>query len=217
RDIMDNQKILLVNLSKGKVGEVNANLLGLIIVSKLQMAAMGRAELPESERKDFYLYVDEFQNFITDSITTILSEARKYRLCLTIAHQYIGQLSKGADTSIRDAVLGTVGTLVAFKMGVEDTEILAKEFAPVFSSYDLINVEKFNAYIKLLVNNQSARPFNMITIPPQKGDSEIGRVIKEASRLKYGKPRAEVNKEIMERSRLGSVPLNQEAEIERTL
>ena len=217
RDIMDNQKILLVNLSKGKVGEVNANLLGLIIVSKLQMAAMGRAELPESERKDFYLYVDEFQNFITDSITTILSEARKYRLCLTIAHQYIGQLSKGTDTSIRDAVLGTVGTLVAFKMGVEDTEILAKEFAPVFSSYDLINVEKFNAYIKLLVNNQSARPFNMITIPPQKGDLEIGRVIKEASRLKYGKPRAEVNKEIMERSRLGSVPLNQEAEIERTL
>ncbi|MDD5625958.1 MAG: type IV secretion system DNA-binding domain-containing protein [Patescibacteria group bacterium] len=217
RDIMDNQKILLVNLSKGKVGEVNANLLGLIIVSKLQMAAMGRAELPESERKDFYLYVDEFQNFITDSITTILSEARKYRLCLTIAHQYIGQLSKGADTSIRDAVLGTVGTLVAFKMGVEDTEILAKEFAPVFSSYDLINVEKFNAYIKLLVNNQSARPFNMITIPPQKGDSEISKIIKEVSRLKYGKPRAEVNKEIMERSRLGSVPLNQEAEIERTL
>lgn len=168
REVMDNKKILLINLAKGKTGEVNSNLLGLIIVSKLQMAAMGRADLPEDQRHDFYLYIDEFQNFITDSIATILSEARKYRLDLIIAHQYIGQLVQNNDTKIRDAVLGNVGTTISFKVGVEDTEILTKEFAPVFNEYDLLNVEKYNAYIKLLIDNQASRAFNMQTIPPQK-------------------------------------------------
>jgi len=221
REIMDKQKILLVNLSKGKTGEVNANLLGLIIISKLQMAAMARADMPESERKDFYLYIDEFQNFITESISTILSEARKYRLCLNMAHQYLGQLMGGSsvgggggggDARIKDAVLGTVGTMVVFKIGVEDTETLAKEFKPVFNEYDLINVEKYNAYVKLLVDNQSARPFNMQTLLPPKGDPKIAEAIRNLSRLKYGRPKAIVEQEILERSRLGtsivSPPIN---------
>jgi len=211
REIMDKQKILLVNLSKGKIGEVNANLLGLVIVSKLQMAAMARAELPEAERKDFYLYIDEFQNFITDSIATILSEARKYRLCLTMAHQYLGQLlvasavigGGGGEARIRDAILGTVGTFITFKIGVEDAEILTKEYKPVFNEYDLINVEKFNAYIKLLVDNQPTRPFNIVTIQPKPGDRKVAETIRQLSRLKYGRPKAIVEKEILERSQLG--------------
>lgn len=216
REVMDKQKILLVNLSKGKIGEVNANLLGLVIVSKLQMAAMARAQLPESERKDFYLYIDEFQNFITDSIATILSEARKYRLCLTMAHQYLGQLlvsssvvgGGGGEARIRDAVLGTVGTMITFKIGIEDAEILAKEYKPVFNEYDMINVEKFNAYVKLLVNNQPTRPFNMVTLPPKPGDKKIAETIHQLSRLKYGRPKAIVEKEILERSQLGT-PIEQ--------
>lgn len=207
REIMDNKKVLLVNLSKGKTGEVNAFLLGLIIVSKLQMAALQRADLPENERHDFYLYIDEFQNFITDSISTILSEARKYRLNLIIGHQYMGQLSGGkegaGDTKVRDAVLGNAGTMVAFRIGVEDAEIMAKEFAPVFSEYDVINTEQYTAYIKLLVDNQSTRPFNMHTYPPIKGDPRIAEAIKQLSRLKYGRDREIVEAEILERSQLG--------------
>jgi hypothetical protein len=203
REIMDNQKILLVNLSKGKTGEVNSNLLGLIIVSKLQMAALSRANVPESERKDFYLYIDEFQNFITDSIATILSEARKYKLNLTMAHQYLGQLVTGSDTKLRDAVLGTVGTLVAFRIGVEDAEIIAKQFVPVFSEYDVINIERFNAYIKLLIDNSSSKAFNMATFPPSFSDLKVAQAIKEYSRMKYGRIRSEVQAEIMERTRLG--------------
>lgn len=221
RDIMDNQKILLVNLSKGKTGEVNANLLGLILVSKLQMAAMGRADMPEAQRKDFYLYIDEFQNFITDSIMTILSEARKYRLCLNIAHQYIGQLVFGADTKIRDAVLGTVGTIIAFKIGIEDAQFIAKEFAPVFNEYDLINVEKYNAYIKLLVDNQATRPFNMQTLSEvpnmPKANPEIARQIKELSRLKYGREKKIVEMEILERSRLGEPVRQPDTDIGKNL
>ncbi|PKL72511.1 hypothetical protein CVV26_01320 [Candidatus Kuenenbacteria bacterium HGW-Kuenenbacteria-1] len=215
REVMDKKKILLVNLAKGKTGEVNSNLLGLIIVSKLQMAAMGRADLPENQRHDFYLYIDEFQNFITDSIATILSEARKYRLDLIIAHQYVGQLVQNNDTKIRDAVFGNVGTTISFKIGVEDTEILAKEFAPVFNEYDLINVEKYNAYIKLLIDNQACKAFNMQTIPPQEGDLELAQKIKELSKLKYGRDKKEVEAEILERTQLGSS--QDELPIERTL
>lgn len=203
REIMDQKKILLVNLAKGKVGEVNSNLLGLILVSKLQMAAMGRAELPESQRHDFYLYIDEFQNFITDSIATILSEARKYRLNLIIAHQYMGQLVQGQDTKIRDAVLGNAGTMICFRIGVEDAEILAKEFAPVFNEFDLINAEQYTAYVKLLIDNTASRPFNMMTLKPTPSDPELAQRIKEISRLKYGRPKFLVEKEILERSRLG--------------
>lgn len=204
RDVMDKKKILLVNLSKGLVGEINANLLGMIIVSKLQMAALERASIPEEERHDFYLYIDEFQNFITDSIATILSEARKYRLELVIAHQYMKQLedNKG-KTTVRDAVLGNAGTLVSFRIGVEDAEILSKEFAPVFGAYDLVNVEQYTAYTKLLIDNTAAKPFNMMTYPPRPGNKELAAAIKELSRLTYGRPREIVEAEIMERTQLG--------------
>jgi len=209
RKIMDEKKILIVNLSKGLVGEINSNLLGMIIVSKLQMAAMERAQLPEDERNDFYLYIDEFQNFITESIATILSEARKYRLDLTIAHQYITQMvdNKGSNT-VRDAVLGNAGTIATFRIGPEDAEILAKEFAPVFGAYDLINVEKYTAYIKLLIDNTAAKPFNMNTYPPTPGNKELASAIKELSRLKYGRPKDIVDAEIMERTQLGVIPKN---------
>ena len=205
REIMDQRKILIVNLSKGQVGEINANLLGMIIVSKLQMAALERASLPEDKRYDFYLYIDEFQNFITDSIATILSEARKYRLNLIVAHQYMKQLedNKG-KTTVRDAVLGNAGTIVSFRIGPEDADILQKEFAPVFGAYDLINVEQYTAYIKLLIDNTAARPFNMMTYPPEPGNKELAAAIKELSRLKYGRPKELVETEIMERSQLGA-------------
>ncbi len=204
REVMDKGKILLVNLSKGKTGEVNSSLLGLIVVSKLQMAAMARANMAESERNDFYLYIDEFQNFITDSISTILSEARKYRLDLIIAHQYLGQLMQDkGNTKVRDAVLGTTGTIISFKIGVEDAELIAKEFAPVFSAYDLVNVEQYNAYIKLLIDNAPSRPFNMRTLPPGKGDATLAEKIKALSRLKYARSRAEVDADIMDRTKLG--------------
>lgn len=204
RKIMDEQKILLINLSKGKIGDLNSYLLGLILVGKILIASLSRTDMPEEERKDFYLYIDEFQNFITDSVSTILAEARKYRLCLMVAHQYIGQLVKnGQDASIRDAIFGTVGTIICFKVGVEDAEFLAKEFEPVFSPYDLVNVEKFNAYIKLLVDNQSLRPFNLQPVPPQRGNKEIAQIVRELSHLKYGRNKAEVEKEISERGRIG--------------
>lgn len=204
REVMDQKKILLVNLAKGLVGEINANLLGMIIVSKLQMAALERASLPEEERHDFFLYIDEFQNFITESIATILSEARKYRLELIIAHQYMKQLedNKG-KTTVRDAVLGNAGTIVSFRIGTDDAEILAKEFAPVFGSYDLLNVEQYTAYVKLLIDNTAAKPFNMMTYPPMPGNKELAAAIKELSRLKYGRPREIVEAEIMERAQLG--------------
>jgi hypothetical protein len=204
REVMDNKKILIVNLAKGLVGEINANLLGMIIVSKLQMAALERASIPEELRYDFFLYIDEFQNFITDSIATILSEARKYRLELIIAHQYMKQLedNKG-KTSVRDAVIGNAGTLVSFRIGIEDAEVLAKEFAPVFGAYDLINVEQYTAYTKLLIDNTASKPFNMQIYPPQPGNKELAAAIKELSRLKYGRPRAQVTAEIMERAQLG--------------
>lgn len=206
REIMDQKKILIVNLSKGLVGEINANLLGLIIVSKIQMAAMERAQIPEDQRHDFYLYMDEFQNFITDSIATILSEARKYRLELILAHQYLKQLedNKG-KTTVRDAVLGNAGTIISYRIGVEDAEILQKEFAPVFSAYDLMNVEQYTVYIKLLIDNTAAKPFNMSIYPPTPGNKELAAAIKELSRLKYGRPREIVEAEIMERSQLGSI------------
>lgn len=203
RRVMDEGQILLVNLSKGKVGEVNAALLGLIIVSKLQMAALARANVPEVERRDFFLYIDEFQNFITDSIATILSEARKYRLNLTMGHQYLGQLVQGADTKVRDAVLGNVGTVIAFRIGVEDADLLAKQFAPTFSAFDLVNQERFHAYVRLLVDNTALTPFSMLAHPPTPGDPAVARAVVDLSRLKHGRPQADVEAEILERTKLG--------------
>lgn len=203
REVMDGKKILLANLAKGKIGEMNSNLLGLILVSKIQMAAMRRADEPDQEkRQDFYLYIDEFQNFITDSIATILSEARKYRLDLVMAHQYLGQLVQGSDTKVRDAVLGNAGTMAVFRIGVEDAEVLAKEFAPTFNEYDLINTEKYTAYVKLLVDNAGTRPFNMNAPSPFESNRELAAMIKELSRLKYGRDKATVEAEILERSQL---------------
>jgi hypothetical protein len=174
------------------------------------MAALSRADTPEADRHDFYLYIDEFQNFITESISTILSEARKYKLNLIIAHQYMGQLSPKGDTKIRDAVLGNAGTIAAFRIGVEDAEILEKEFAPTFNAYDLVNVEKYTAYIKLLIDNTASKPFNMHTYPPRKGNPELAAAIKQLSRLKYGHDLSIVEAEILERSQLGAslVPPN---------
>ncbi|MDP2789540.1 MAG: type IV secretion system DNA-binding domain-containing protein [bacterium] len=202
--IMNEGKILLVNLSKGTTGEVNANLLGLIIVSKLQMAALRRASLPQEQRKDFFLYIDEFQNFITDSIATILSEARKYRLNLTIAHQYVGQLVQGADTKIRDAVFGNVGTVVAFRVGVEDAETFAQTFAPTFSAFDVTNVEKYTAIVKLLIDNTMSKPFTMKTLPLVQPTPGLVEHLVQLSRKQFGVPRETVEKEILERSQLGA-------------
>lgn len=204
RKAMDEKKILLVNLSKGKTGEVNSKLLGLIIVSKLQMAALSRANVPESERNDFYLYIDEFQNFITPSIATILSEARKYRLNLTMAHQYMGQLVEKQDTSIRDAILGNAGTMCVYRIGVEDAEVLEKEFTPTFNAYDLVNAEQHTAYIKLLIDNTASKPFSMKVYAPTKGDRDLADALKQLSRLKYARPREIVEAEILERSQLGA-------------
>ena len=205
RKIMDEGKILLVNLSKGKVGEVNSDLLGLILVSKLQMAAMARADMSESKRKDFMLYIDEFQNYVTDSMAIILAEARKYRLSLTMAHQYIGQLSRGQDVSIKDAVFGNVGSLAVFRIGPEDAEFLAKQYAPVFNEFDLVNIEKFKAYVRLLIDNQSARPFNMSTLPPNPGELKLAEALKNYSRERFGRSQAEVEQQIKKRSKIGEL------------
>lgn len=202
RDVMDSKKILLVNLPKGIVGELNAYLLGMIIVGKILMAALSRADMPSADRKDFFLYIDEFQNFTTDSICQILSEARKYGLGLVIAHQYIGQLTKKGDTTIKDAVFGNVGTIAAFKVGSEDAEFLKKEFAPVFNEYDLINIEKYTAYVKLLIDNATSRPFSMKTFPlTGEVREDMPGKLKHLSRLKYGQPRDKVEAEIMERAK----------------
>jgi len=198
KDIINNGKILLVNLTKGKLGEINSFLLGMIIVTKLMINSFARVEMPEEKRKDFYLYMDEFQNFTTESISTILSEARKYRLCLIIAHQFIGQL----DEKIKNSVFGNVGSMVCFRVGVEDAEFLEKQFEPVFDKNDLINLDNFNAYIKIMIDNQTSEPFNILTYPPEKGNPEIGNTIKELSRNKYGRAREEVEREILERSDL---------------
>ncbi len=207
RDIMDSNKILLVNLPKGIVGELNAYLLGMIIVGKILMAALSRADLPQSERKDFFLYIDEFQNFTTDSICQILSEARKYGLGLVIAHQYIGQLSKRGDNAIKEAVFGNVGTMITFKVGSEDAEFLKKEFAPVFNEYDLINVEKFTAYVKLLIDNTTSRPFSMKTPWPLYGEErdDMPGKLKHLSRMTYGKERAVVEANILERTKIAPI------------
>src|SRR3989339_1702878 len=194
--IMDEKKIFLANLSKGLTGEVNSSLLGMILVSKMQMAAMRRARIAEAERKDFYLYIDEFQNFTTDSIATILSEARKYKLNLTMAHQYMPQLTD----QIREAVLGNVGTIGTFRIGAEDAENLEKQFEPGFSRFDLVNLDNFTMIIKMMISNKISTPFKMQTLPSPKGRPEIIEPIKKIAKIKYGKPKQIVEQEIMQRS-----------------
>lgn len=196
REIMDNKKILLVNLSKGRTGELNSKLLGMIFVMKFQAAAMSRASILEEDRQDFALYVDEFQNFSTDSFATILSEARKYRLNLIVANQFTTQLSE----EIRDAVFGNIGTIVSFRVGTSDAELLAKQFAPVFDMDDLQRVPNFNAIIRMLIGGVPTQPFSLAGLPPLgKPNQELGDALKQLSAAKYGRPRAVVGREITER------------------
>ena len=192
-EIMDSQKILIVNLSKGRIGEDSMRLLGGMIITKIQLAAMGRVFVPEAERKDFYLYVDEFQNFATESFATILSEARKYRLSLTLGHQYINQM----EEEVRDAVFGNVGTIVVFRVGAEDAEYLEKEFAPEFIAQDLVNLPKYNIDLKLMIDGVAGPAFSAETLPPLPKPEESSREkLIKASRERYGTPRRTVEEKI---------------------
>ncbi len=205
-EVMQDRKILLMNLSKGSVGEVNSKLLGLIIVQKIQMAALKREKIPKNERQDFFLYIDEFQNYVTESIESILSEARKYRLGLNIAHQYLAQIDdqgggKGKKVNLKDAVFGNVGSMMCYKIGAQDAEEMAKEMAPVFSDQDLISIDKYKAVMKLSIDTQPSRPFSIIPVNPytEEGDKEAAEAYKQLSRLKYGRDRDFVEREILRR------------------
>jgi len=203
RDIMDNNKILICNLSKGKIGEINAFLLGMIIVSKIAMGAFSRQDIEENKRTPFFLYVDEFQNFITDVFATILSESRKYKLSLNITNQYISQL----DEKTRDAVIGNAGTLISFRIGAADAEFLVKEFEPLKLD-DMTTIDKYNFYTKMLIDGAPTRPFNAKSNAPDDNPNEkVGEAIRKLSRLKYGKDRNVVSKEILDRSQVDKIDL----------
>lgn len=170
-DVMQHQKLLFVNLSKGTLGDFNSTLLGLVMVSKIQMAAMQRAKMEASERPDFFLYIDEFQNYITDSIESILSEARKYRLGLIVAHQYLGQLQKSdaltkSNVNLKDAIFGNVANKIVYRIGPEDAEFIAKDFAPIFSDQDLVNIDNRKAAMRLCIDGQASSAFSLIPINP---------------------------------------------------
>lgn len=196
REIMDNKKIFLINLAKGRIGEDNSALLGAMIITKLQLAAMSRVDILEEERKDFYLYVDEFQNFATESFANILSEARKYRLNLIVAHQYIGQLVHDRNTVVRDAIFGNVGTLIIFRVGADDAEFLEKEFEPTYLVNDLVNLAKTNIYLKLMINGVTSQPFSATTLPPISVYTGNADKVIKVSRERYANPREEVEEKI---------------------
>jgi len=205
RWVMDNQKILIVNLSKGLIGEENAQFLGLLLVPKILSAAMSRADMRQEDRKDFYLYVDEFQNFSTEDFAQILSEARKYKLNLIVGNQYITQI----DEKIRDAVFGNVGSVISFKVGNQDAQFLESVFSPVFDSNDLVNLENVNAYVKIIFQGESPPAFSISTnykyapfLIPKEGDKKTADIVKNLSRYRYGRDRALVEAEMKERSRL---------------
>lgn len=205
RKVMDEEKILLVNLSKWMIWNLNAQLLGLIFVNKVSMAAMSRADMRESDRKPFYLYVDEFQNFATDAFADILSEARKYKLALIMAHQYIAQLSEGSwismdkNSKIKDAVFGNVWTMMNFKVWAEDAEYFEKEYAPILSAQDILWIANYKTYLKLNINNATSRPFSMDTIWDPSWNEKIASILKEYSRMRYGRKKEFVDAEIEER------------------
>ncbi|KPJ55286.1 hypothetical protein AMJ47_00190 [Parcubacteria bacterium DG_72] len=193
RKVMDEKKILILNLSKGRIGEDNSTLLGALLITKLQLAAMSRVDVPEEKRQDFFLYVDEFQNFATESFASILSEARKYRLSLTLAHQYIAQM----EETVRDAVFGNVGTLITFRVGAEDAEFLEKELAPEFFATDIVNLAKYSIYLKLMIDGLAGRPFSAVTLLPFKPEESSNREkIIKASRERYGTQRQIVEEKI---------------------
>ena len=193
RDVMDSGKILLLNLAKGRVGEDNGALLGAMMITKLQLAAMRRVDTPESQRKDFYLYVDEFQNYATESFATILSEARKYRLNLTIAHQYLAQL----EDPVRSAVFGNVGTIVCFRIGSEDSEFVEREFLPKFTDTDLQCLPQYSIYLKLSIDGVTSDPFSAVTLPPAAVSYGSGQKVISQSRGRYGTPRRVVEEKIL--------------------
>lgn len=193
REIMDQKKIFIMNLSKGRIGEDNSRLLGGMLITKIQLSAMERVDMAEKDRKDFFLYVDEFQNFATESFSNILSEARKYRLDLTMAHQYMDQL----DEHVRAAVIGNVGSIVTYRVGSTDAEILGKEFAPIFTEEDLINLPKYNVYLKLMIDGVASRPFSAITLPPiGRPTGSLEKVVR-VSRERYATPRDQIEDKIM--------------------
>ena len=203
RKVMDEQKILLINLSKGKIGEENSNFLGLVLVPKILVAAMSRQDIPMDQRKNFFLYVDEFQNFATPDFAQILSEARKYRLNLIVANQFIGQM----DEEIKNAIFGNVGTIASFRVGVTDANYLQHEFQPVFNENDLINIDRFNAYMRTLVGGEPVLPFSLDTtkdISKEKAmrNDRVAELIRELSRLKYGKAVDVIEQEIAKRAKL---------------
>lgn len=195
RNVMDERKILLINLSKGRLGEINANLLGLIFVGKILMAALSRVDAPKDQRPPFYLYIDEFQNVTTDSISQILSEARKYGLSLNVAHQFIKQLDEG----IRNAVFGNVGNMITYRISPEDAEILEKVHTPAFTAQDISNIDNYNAYVKMLVGGQPQKSFSLAAEIPTDGDAQAKQEIAALSRTTYGRPRDEVEGEIMKK------------------
>jgi tRNA isopentenyl-2-thiomethyl-A-37 hydroxylase MiaE len=195
REIMDNQKIFIVNLSKGRLGDINANLIGLILVGKILMNALSRVDMPEEERKPFYLYMDEFQNISTDSISAILSEARKYKLSLNVAHQYIDQL----DEEIRDAVFGNVGSMGVHRISSKDAEFLESRFEPTFSGQDLMNIDNYNYFASILADGEPIKPFTVRALPPTEGNPGQVEKLKQLSYLKYGRPREEVEAEVSEK------------------
>jgi type IV secretory pathway TraG/TraD family ATPase VirD4 len=193
RKVMDEGKILIVNLSKGKIGEDNSSLLGAMMIAKIQLAAMSRANIPEEKRKPFYLYVDEFHNFLTLSFADILSESRKYGLSLVLAHQYIEQL----DEKIRAAVFGNVGTLISFRVGAEDAKYLSRDFYPVFDQTDLVNLSNHHIYLKLMIDGVTSKPFSATSLPPPERRASHKKELIKLSRKRYGKKRMEVEKEII--------------------
>lgn len=205
-EIMNDGKILLVNVSKGRIGEDNSALLGAMIITKVQLAAMERVRVPEEDRRDFYLYVDEFQNFATDSFASILSEARKYRLNLILAHQYIGQLVTDVSTKVRDAVFGNVGTMISFRVGATDAEFLEQEFTPEFMQEDLINLPNHHIYLKLMVDGVTSRPFSSVTLPPFEYERahDVKEKVIRVARERYARPRVEVEDKIFRWSGGGS-------------
>ncbi len=197
-EIMDTGKILLVNVSKGRIGEDNSALLGAMLITKIQLAAMERVRISEEQRKDFFLYVDEFQNFATDSFATILSEARKYRLNLVLAHQYIGQLVVDNNTKVRDAVFGNVGTLISFRVGAADAEFLEKEFEPEFVIQDIVNLPNYQVYLRLMIDGVTSRPFSAQTLPPlaiSENKQNRDKII-QTSRERYAQHRIDVERDI---------------------
>ncbi len=195
REIMDEKKILILNLSKGRIGEDNSALLGAMMITKIQLAAMSRVQIEEETREDFYLYIDEFQNFSTESFANILSEARKYRLNLIMAHQYIEQL----DERVKPAVFGNVGTIIVFRVGATDAEELVKEFTPVFTEEDIVNLPKYEMYLKLMIDGVASDPFSAKGMPPLDPEEKTHNIEKviDYSRQKYASKREVVEEKIM--------------------